>query len=71
MDEEIEILRGKSNEDLMKMFATQLFTNFTSTSLVQALGVVMEERKIDPGDMIIIMPFTTPNGIREIRISEC
>ena len=69
--EEIEILREKTDEELMKIFANQLLGLFPYMVRVQALKVVMKEREIEPTDMTIIMPFKTRDGIKEVRIGEC
>ena len=69
--EEVEVLRKKTDEELMKIFANQLFGSFPYMVRINALEVVMKEREIEPADMTIIMPFKTRDGIKEIRIDEC
>lgn len=71
IEEEVEILRKKTDDEIMKLFAKHLFGNFPFMVRVDALKIVMKEREIESTYMTVIVAFKTHDGIKEIRINEC
>ena len=58
LDETVEALRKKSNDELVNEFTQHVMSAFPHTIVLKALEVVMEERKIVMGMMVMGINYT-------------
>lgn len=60
--EEVKRLREKSDEEIMRVYANQLLGRFPSTIVVDAIGKIMKERKIEAKELMVSLNFVDSNG---------
>ncbi len=66
VDEELENLKNKSDKELMHIYATQALGRFPSTVMIQAVGIVMAARNLQPGNMVIAFNYKDSTGAEKV-----
>jgi hypothetical protein len=60
--EEIERLDRKTDEEIMTIYANQMLGKFPSMIVVDALGHIMEQRKLIPSELRLSLEYINFNG---------
>jgi hypothetical protein len=60
--EEIERLDNKTDEEIMTIYANQMLGRFPSTVVLDALGHIMDQRKLTPHELKLSLKYINFNG---------
>lgn len=60
--EEIERLDNKTDEEIMTIYANQMLGRFQSTIVLDALGYIMDQRKLTPHELKLSLEYINFNG---------
>ena len=66
VDEELQKLKNKSDEELMSIYAAQAMSGSPSTVVIQAVGIVMADRNLQPGNMVIAFNYKDSAGAEKV-----
>ena len=64
--EEVKRLQGKSDDEIMNIYARQLMGGYPHMVVVKAIGLIMEERNIEPGEMVISFNYKDSTGAQKV-----
>lgn len=66
VDEEVKRLKTKTDDEIMKIYANQLMGGYPQMVVVDALGLVIKERNIEPGNMVVAFNYKDSEGNEKI-----
>ena len=71
IEEKTEELRGKSNEELIYLYGKLMINHCPSPTILSALNIVIEEREIKIGNMIIGLIYKDSDGENKVIQIAC